>query len=213
MSLKPPKIILASTSPRRAEILKLLQIPFEVLPPRYEEESLSDLSPYEEALRFSVEKAKSLAHQYPDSMIIGSDTLLEFEGEKIGKPKDLKEAEEILKKLRDNTHDILTGVCVLDTHTQEIAKGVEIIQVKMRNYCEDEIKTYVAMGEGNDKAGAYALQGQGRSLIESLRGDYLAAVGLPLKSVAEYLEQFGIRIPVSMDQIYREKKFMNWGSY
>lgn len=240
MSNKPPKIILASTSPRRSEILKLLQIPFQVVAPRFEEESLSELSPYDEALRFSLEKAKSIIPILPsldkeriqgrsdkmtspkpspyqgeggDSIIIGSDTLLEFEGEKIGKPKDPHHAREILKKLRGNTHDILTGVCVMNTQNKDTESTVEIIQTKMRNYCEDEIEIYVASAEAMDKAGAYALQGKGRFLIESLHGDYLAAVGLPLRFIAQALERFGIKIPIPVEKIYREKKFMNWGSY
>lgn len=207
------KIILASTSPRRAEILKLLQIPFEVIPPRYEEESLSELSPYEEALRFSLEKAKSIASQYPDSIVIGSDTLIECEGEKIGKPKDEKHAIDILKKLRDKNHDILTGACIFNTQNKIAESTVEIIQVKMRDYCDDEIETYVASAESLDKAGAYALQGRGRFLISKLEGDYLSAVGLPLRFVAECLEKSGIQIPVSVDEIYQKKDFLNWKSY
>lgn len=208
-----PKIILASTSPRRAEILKLLQIPFEIVTPRYEEENLSELSPYEEALRFSIEKAKSVSQQHPEAIIIGSDTLLEFEGEKIGKPKDVSHAIEILKKLKNSTHDVLTGACVLKVQSQEKESTVEITQIKMRNYCDSEIESYIETGEGTDKAGAYALQGRGRFLIDSLKGDYLAAVGLPLRFIAKSLEKFGVRIPVSVEKIYQEKKFMNWASY
>ncbi len=213
MSLKPPKIILASTSIRRHEILKLLGLPFETRAPRYEEESLEELTPYEEALRFSIEKSKSLASLYPDSILIGSDTLLEFKGEKIGKPQNFEHALEILKKLRGDTHDILTGVCLLNAKTHEIKSGIEIIQVKMKNYSEGEIKNYIEKDKPFDKAGAYALQGEGKKLIESLKGDYLAAVGLPLRFIAAALREFGVLMPRDVEQIYQEKKLMNWKEY
>lgn len=213
MSSKPPKIILASTSPRRIEIFKLLQIPFEVIPPRYEEESLSELSPYEETLRFSFEKAKSIAAQHSDSIIIGSDTLIEFEGEKIGKPRDLEHAKEILQKLKGKTHDVLSGVCVFNTTSNQIETSVEITQITMNSYCDSEIEAYIQTREPLDKAGAYALQGHGRFLIAKLEGDYLSAVGLPLRFVSKSLENNGIKIPVSVEKIYEDKRFLNWKSY
>ncbi len=213
MSPKPPKIILASTSPRRAEILKLLGIPFEIFPPLYEEESLADLSAYDEALHFSVEKARSLAHSHPHSMIIGSDTLLEFEGEKIGKPKNLTHAKEILNKLNGKSHDILTGICILNTQTHEVQSSVELIQVQMNHYCESEIETYITLDQPLDKAGAYALQGQGRFLIKSLSGDYLAAVGLPLRWIAQELSRIGYTSLASIEKIYQSRNFLNWKSY
>lgn len=213
MSLKPPKIILASTSPRRAEILKLLEIPFEIYPPLYEEESLADLSAYDEALHFSVEKARSLVHSHPDAIVIGSDTLLEFEGEKIGKPKNLAHAKEILNKLKGKSHDILTGVCLLNTQTHEVQSSVELIQVQMNHYCESEIETYITLDQPLDKAGAYALQGQGRFLIKSLSGDYLAAVGLPLRWIAQELSRIGYTSLASIEKIYQSRNFLNWKSY
>ncbi len=208
-----PKIILASTSPRRKEILQLLQIPFEVIPPNYEEESLNELSPYEEAQRFSIEKANSLQTLYPDSIIIGSDTLIEFEGQKIGKPRNPEHAKEILQKLRGKTHDVLSAVCILDTENQKMERTVEVTQITMNSYCDSEIEAYIATKEPLDKAGSYALQGHGRFLISKLEGDYLSAVGLPLRFVAESLIKFGIQIPVDVEKIYQEKNFLNWKSY
>ena len=207
------KIILASTSPRRKEILGLLGLPFEVVSPLYEEETLEELSPYEEVVRFSKEKAKSIGHKYPDALIIGSDTLIEFQGRKIGKPKGPKDAQEILKSLRGSSHDILTGVALYHTHDKSFVTNVEIVPVKMRSYSDKEIEEYVASGEPMEKAGAYALQGKGRELIEKLEGDYLAAVGLPLRAIAQLLTQLGIKSKRSIDEIYRERNFLNWKSY
>lgn len=213
MSSLIPKIILASTSPRRAEILKLLQIPFEVKAPLYEEESLADLSPYEEAKHFAIEKARSLVKLYPEALIIGSDTLLEFEGEKIGKPQNAMHAQEILLKLASKSHDVLSGVCLLDTRSMKMEASVEVTRIEMRNYCKSEVETYIQQDKPFDKAGAYALQGQGRFLIQTLKGDYLSAVGLPLRFIANTLQAWGYTQPKSVGKIYSEKNFMNWKSY
>lgn len=212
MKQPSPRLVLASTSPRRREILSLLGLPFEIAAPLYEEESLQELSPYEEALRFALDKAKSLRHAFAEAILLGSDTLIEFEGRKIGKPKNAEDARRILNSLQGKTHDVLTGVALLHPDGA-VESGVEITQIQMRDYCDDEIEAYVQSGEGLDKAGAYALQGRGRFLIEGLQGDYLSAVGLPLRFVAEGLEKFGVMFPVSAEKIYQEKNFLNWKSY
>jgi len=206
-------LVLASTSERRREILNLLGLPFQVAAPLYEEETLAELSPYEEVIRFSKEKARSVVHQFHDSLIIGSDTLIEFQGRKIGKPRNKQDAKEILTMLRGNSHDILTGVALYNTQDSSFKTSVEIIQVKMRGYSDREIEEYVASGEPMDKAGAYALQGKGRELIEKLDGDYLAAVGLALKPIAAYLTQLGIKPPHDIEEIYRARSFLNWKAY
>ncbi len=207
------KLILASTSEQRKQILGLLGLPFEVAAPLYEEEALSELGPYEEALRFSTEKAKSLAHRFPNSLIVGSDTLIEFQGQKLGKPRDADQAKEILRTLRGAAHDILTGVAIFNTGNRSLESHVEIVRVMMRKYTDAEIEDYVATGEPLDKAGAYALQGKGRELIQKLEGDYLAAVGLPLRPIARALTRYGITPPNDVEKIYRDKNFLNWKSY
>ncbi len=206
-------LILASTSPRRFEILKLLKIPFEVASPLYEEENLEELSPYEEARRFALEKAKSIAAQYPKHLILGSDTLIEFRGQKIGKPKDANDAEKILETLQGQSHDILTSTVIWNSNEASFKTQVDIVNVKMKKASLQEIKAYVKTGEPLDKAGAYGLQGSGRAFIESLNGDYLAAVGLSLRSTAKLLQDYNVPISVDVEKIYREKDFMNWKSY
>ena len=196
-------LILASTSPRRIEILNLLQIPFEVVSPRYEEEILPDATGFEETLRFAQEKAHSIASLYPNHLILASDTLIEFEGEKIGKPKDPKDAFDILKKLRGSTHDVISGVYLYNTQNLNFYRHVEITQINMRYYSENEIENYIETREPLDKAGAYALQGEGRKLIKSLSGDYLSAVGLPLRWVANVLMKESVKILVDVENIYR----------
>ena len=202
-------LILASTSPRRIEILNLLQIPFEVVSPRYEEEILPDATGFEETLRFAQEKAHSIASLYPNHLILASDTLIEFEGEKIGKPKDPKDAFDILKKLRGSTHDVISGVYLYNTQDLNFYRHVEITQINMRYYSENEIENYIETREPLDKAGAYALQGEGRKLIKSLSGDYLSAVGLPLRWVANVLMKESVKILVDVENIYRNLPFIH----
>jgi len=206
-------LLLASTSPRRFEILKLLKMAFKVVTPLYEEENLEGLSPYEEVQRFALEKAKSIAAQYPKHLILGSDTLIEFRGEKIGKPKDASHAEKILEKLQGASHDILTSTVVWNSSEASYKSQVDIVNIKMKKASLQEIKEYIKTGEPLDKAGAYGLQGLGCRFIESLSGDYLAAVGLSLRSTAKLLQEYKFPIAVDVEKIYREKNFMNWKNY
>ncbi len=212
-SQKTQTLVLASTSERRREILSLLQIPFEVISPLYEEKTSDLLSCEEEVLLFSIEKARSLAAQYPHQYLVGSDTLIECEGEKIGKPKDLAHAREILKKLRGKWHTIFTGLALIHPSHNVCKTGVEKIRVKMKNYSDAEIESYLAYDQPLDKAGAYALQGEGRRLIEKLEGDYLAAVGFPLRAFAQFFSEEKMSVPVDVEAIYQKKEFMNWREY
>ena len=184
--LKSP-LILVSTSPQRREILNLLKIPFQCVAPLYQEEERSDLSPREEALLFAREKVKSVEHLFPNIILIGSDTLIEWEGNKIGKPKDFEKAREVLKRLKGKWHQILTAVCIMRGHSENIWTHLEIVKVKMKNYSDQEIENYLLKEHPYDKSGACDIQGLGRNLIEKLEGDYLAAIGLPLRPIAEYL--------------------------
>jgi septum formation protein len=206
-------IILASTSPRRKEILSLLGLPFRTVPPRYEE-ILSQKRPIsEEVALFAEGKAHSLIGDFPDSIIIGSDTLIECEGEKIGKPRDPEDAKRILRRLSGRSHRIWTAVSLIDPQQPPLETRIEIIEVMMRPMAESEIDHYVATGEPLDKAGAYSLQGEGRPFIERLEGDYLAAVGLPLKPIVAFLRAHEITVPFDLERLYRERNFLNWRTF
>lgn len=183
------ELFLASNSPRRPEILARLQIPFRVISPRFEEISNPALSPKEEAVHFSEGKARSVAQDLQNAIIIGSDTLIECDDNKIGKPKDAEDAKQILMGLQGRAHLIWTAVCMIDTRQNRTEGSVCKIEVKMKSMTETEILNYVATGEPLDKAGAYAVQGQGRQFIRKLKGDYLAAVGLPLDDIKQLLER------------------------
>jgi septum formation protein len=202
------RLVLASTSPRRRQILALLGVPFEVIAPEFEEQISSHLPADQEVVEFALGKAQSVATKYPGSIVIGSDTMIELSGEKIGKPTDREDARRILRLLSGETHRILTSVAIID-HGGPGLKEIETVVVEMRGYTEAEIENYLDSGESDDKAGAYSIQGRGSALIKSISGDYLAAVGMPLRRIARYLESRGLSV-VDIDSLYAEKSFMNW---
>jgi septum formation protein len=207
------KIILASTSPRRREILALLGLPFEVIAPSFDECALPERAVEDEVLDFAVGKAESVAKSIPKSIVIGSDTMILIDGKKIGKPEGVEGAKAMLRSLSGKTHRIFTSVAILDGVGGPGLRAVEKVSVKMREYAAGEIDRYLAAGESLDKAGAYSIQGRGRALIEAIDGDYLAAVGLPLRPLAGYLNGRGIAVPVDVERLYAEKCFLNWQSF
>jgi septum formation protein len=207
------RLILASTSPRRREILALLGLPFDVIQPAFEEAISSQRSIEEEVIEFAAGKAESVARQNPQAIVIGSDTMISLDGAKIGKPRDLSDARAMLCKLAGRTHVIYTSVAIIDGFGAAGLKVIEKVTVKMRGFSESEVEDYLACGESLDKAGAYSIQGEGRQLIASIDGDYLAAVGLPLKAIAEYLKDRGIALPLNVDGLYANKSFLNWQSF
>lgn len=206
------RLILASTSPRRREILALLGTRFEIIAPDFDEILRPSLPIEEQVLEFARGKAYAVARLYPDSIVIGSDTMIECAGEKIGKPLDANDAVRILRLLSGRAHVIHTAAAIVDDSGPGLHL-VEQVAVVMRRFSDEEIERYLSCGESLDKAGAYSIQGEGSRLIESLRGDYLAAVGLPLRPIAVYLKQRGTRFPRDVDELYSEKSFMNWSSF
>jgi septum formation protein len=208
-----PEIVLASTSPRRKEILSLLGLPFKIVSPPFEEIFTETRSAAEEAASFAEGKARSVVKKFPRSILIGSDTLIDCEGGKIGKPRDREDAKEILGRLQGRPHRIWTAVALIDPMSASIRIETEEVKIVMREMNPREIENYVATEEPLDKAGAYSLQGKGRRFIAKLEGDYLAAVGLPLRPIAALLKENGISIPIDIEQLYKAKSFLNWKSF
>ena len=202
------RLILASTSPRRREILALLGLPFEVIAPGFDELASSDRPVADEVLDFALGKAASVARDNPQSIVIGSDTMILINGKKIGKPDGIADARQILRSISGKTHRIFTSVAIVDGLGGPGLRIVEEVSVNMPDYAEKEIEDYLSCNESLDKAGAYSIQGRGRALIESIDGDYLAAVGLPLKPIAGYLKSRGIAVPVDIEKIYADKAFL-----
>ena len=207
------RLILASTSPRRREILALLGLPFEVIAPEFEEQVSIDSPIEREVLDFAVRKARSVMGSNPHSIVIGSDTMIDLDGVKIGKPSDRRDAAQILQSLSGKSHRIYTSVAILDDCGGDGFTAVENVLVEMRQYSDDEVEGYLSCGESHDKAGAYSIQGQGSRLIKSISGDYLAAVGMPLKPIADYLKSRGVAIPVDVDKLYSARSYLNWREF
>lgn len=189
------KIILASASPRRVELLRQLGLEFEVDPSRYEERGCVETEPYTLAAALSRAKAREVAARHPGALIIAADTFGVLEGEIIGKPHTPTAARETLGRLSGKTHLVITGFTVLDTATCKALTRAVDTKVRFRKLTPAEIDAYVATGEPLDKAGAYAIQGQGALLVEHIEGDYTNVVGLPLTALVDALQEFGVRVP------------------
>lgn len=207
------RLILASTSPRRREILGLLGLPFEVIAPDFAETVSAHLSIEDEVLDFALGKARSVALHHPEALVIASDTMIFLDGAKIGKPESAADAKRILRLLSGKTHLIYTSVAILDGCGGAGLQMMAKVSVDMRRYDENAIDAYLACNESMDKAGAYSIQGEGSKLIAAIDGDFLAAVGMPLRPVAEYLQRRQIVLPVDIDKVYREKKFFTWRQF
>lgn len=185
-------LYLASTSPRRRDLLSRLPVPFRVVAPLYDEKA-TGLPPPQEALFFAEEKAKSVREICAGGLILGADTLIELEGRALGKPKDDEEAFAILKSLMGKTHAVHTAVALLDAETGTLRRHVETAKVSFRALSDEEIRAYVSTGEPRGKAGAYAVQGRARALfIEKVEGDEEAVIGLPVALVKRWLIEFGL---------------------
>ena len=204
-------LVLASTSPRRYQILTLLELQFLMVPPACREVLSGTRLPAQEALHQALQKAASLVSRFPDAVILGSDTLINLDGRLIGKPSSPDDARAILQRLRGRSHDVVTAVSIL--YQSKSVDAVETSHVTMRDFTDTELDAYLETGDPLDKAGAYAIQGAGRHLVASIEGDYLAVVGLPLRAVAQGLAKLGCPAPVDVDRLYRERAVFNWRTF
>ena len=206
-------LILASTSPRRRELLALLGIAFEIIPPVAEEIPSPGLLPREQAKQFALDKARSIARRHPDDLVLGSDTVIEIDGTLAGKPQDLDDAESMLRQLRGRSHQVHTGIALLRQAAHVTVVRVETALVRMTPFTDQELKRYLETGESLGKAGAYSIQGEGARFIETIEGDYPTIVGLPLRQTADLLEQQGVVLPTPVEEIYRLKPYANWKEF
>lgn len=188
------KIILASASPRRKQLLKQLGLEFEVVPSDVEETLNPRLKPRHQAEELALQKAQEVAKNFDDAIIIGADTLVALGDEILGKPKDINDAKRMLKKLRGRQHTVITGFVLIDTtNNRTIIKSVET-KVWFRKVEPKEIASYVEKDEPFDKAGAYGIQGLGALFIEKIEGEYSGTVGLPLYTLGKELKKLGVSI-------------------
>jgi len=206
-------ILLASTSPRRQELLELLGLQFLIVPPTCEETFSPHLSPSEQTRQLAREKAQSVANHHPQDLVIGSDTVIEIEAKLLGKPENMQEAESMLRHLRGRCHQVHTGVAIIQQDKNVSIDFVETAQVWIKTFDEQTLKTYLDTEESMGKAGAYSIQGEGAQLIEKIKGDYPTIVGLPLMRTAKVLEQQGIVMPNAVEDVYRLKPYANWKAF
>lgn len=186
------RIILASTSPRRKELLSRTGLVFETKESGYEEEMHLDLNPDKLAEHLSLNKAKPVSDENPDAIVIAADTFIVFENKYLGKPKSEEEAKNMLQALSGKSHEIITGVTVMNK--DKTVFFISKAEVYMRNISPETIDNYIKTGEPMDKAGAYAVQGKGAVLIEKIDGDFFGVVGLPIGKLAEELKKFGVNV-------------------
>jgi septum formation protein len=195
-----PRLVLASTSPRRRELLGLLGLPFEVVPSRFDEAALSPtgLAPADYVTRLAAGKAAEVAARTDgDALIIGADTTVILDGTTLNKPTDHEDARRMLRLLSGRTHQVYTGLCLVPVKNGLAGPPVTnhtVTDVTFDTLSEDTLAAYVATGEPLDKSGAYGIQGKALSFIPKINGDYFNVVGLPVFLLCQLLPQFDISI-------------------
>ncbi len=190
------RLILASASPRRYELLSLTLLPFETYPSTLEEKMDLSLTPSRLVESLAEQKAADIFTQKPDCVVLGADTIVSYQNNRLGKPKDRIEAAEMLRMLSGQTHDVYTGVCLID-QTKKLIFSVKT-SVTFYTLDENTIDWYLNTGEPFDKAGSYGIQGSGSLLVEKIDGDYFNVVGLPISKVVRSLKDFGFSFTESV---------------
>lgn len=187
-------LILASGSPRRMELIRLLGISFEVCSSHADEYITRRLPPDKTAILLSRRKARDVAKTHPHDLVLGVDTLVFAQNEILGKPKDKQDAVRMLHLLSGKSHRVYTGFTLLKDN-QSYSESV-CTEVIFASLSEKEIEKYIATGEPLDKAGAYGIQGQGACFVENIRGDYYSVMGLPVQRIYTVLKNvFGVVLP------------------
>lgn len=185
-------LILASSSPRRQELLSLLKIPLKIVPSEVEEFFRKGEKPEKHVRRLAAAKAQEIGKKFPKQWVLAADTVVVIKGEVLGKPKDAQEAESMLKKLSGKEHQVLTGYCLLHAGSAQKKERTVLSWVKFKKLSPEEIHWYINTGEPFDKAGGYAVQGKAAFMIKEIRGSYTNVVGLPLCEVIEDLQELGV---------------------
>ena len=189
--------ILASNSPRRRALLAEAGYEFEVIAPAVSETASAHLSLRELTIANATRKGLAVSRLHPRRIVLAADTLVALEGEVIGKPRDLTHARVILRRLSGRGHDVCTGVCIV--HPPRKISFAEISQVRFHKLNETDIANYFRVVNPIDKAGAYAAQAAGRSIIASIEGSFTNVIGLPMERTTEVLAQFGL-CPVNVSR-------------
>lgn len=191
------RLVLASGSPRRRDLLGEAGVPHEVIPADLPEEPRPGESPVETTLRLAREKARAVADRLgadPPRWVLGADTTVVLDGEVIGKPRDPEHAVRLLLRLQGRSHAVVTAVAIVETASGALFEQAVESRVSMRRASEAELRAYVATGEPLDKAGAYAIQGEGAWLVSAFEGSRSNIIGLPVEETLSLLERAGFRV-------------------
>lgn len=196
------KVVLASNSPRRKELLTGMGVPFEVIP-SHKEEVMTKKNPSEVVIELSGQKAEDVASQVEEmTMVIGADTVVAIDDTILGKPKDEEDAVRMIRMLQGRSHSVFTGVSIVikenkngEDKNTKVIQFAEETKVYVYPMSEEEIRNYVATGEPMDKAGSYGIQGKFATFIQGLEGDYYNVVGFPVARIYQTLKKEGIQLP------------------
>ncbi len=194
-------IYLASSSPRRQELVRMLQLPVHIYPSNTDESIDPGTPPAHIVEQLSMRKASAVkqhilaeSESAVDGVILGSDTIVVLNGQVLGKPTDANHANEMLSALQGHTHEVLTGIALLDLKTEHAIIRHRITKVTMKQLTTNQIDRYIATGEPLDKAGSYGIQGIGATLIDSIDGCYFNVVGLPISLLSDMLDEMGMGV-------------------
>jgi septum formation protein len=190
MNVRDVRVVLASQSPRRRQLLELIGIPHEVRPADIDESLVVGELPERYVERLAREKAEVVAATETDALVIGADTTVVIDEIILAKPSDVIDAEEMIRRLSGRSHTVMTAVAA--SHGGRTVSAVEIVDVTFRPLDDDEIRRYVATGEPMDKAGAYGIQGYGATIVRRIDGDYFAVMGLSLVRLVSLMSELGI---------------------
>jgi septum formation protein len=185
-----PRIVLASASPRRRELLDLIGIRHTVEPADIDESILGSELPEEHVRRLATEKARTIASRHPDALIIAADTIVVLDNRIMGKPRSEDDAANMLASLESATHTVLTGMAC--AFSGRVESSVDRVSVTFGSLSSQQIREYIATGEPMDKAGSYGIQGYGATIVRRIEGDYFAVMGLSLATLADLMQRLGI---------------------
>jgi septum formation protein len=200
--VKLPPLILASASPRRAELLRLLKVDFQVMPGDVAEVTHEHLSPLEVCQLNAHRKTFAAAKKFPDSLVLGADTLVFLDNEILGKPRNLAEARAMLSRLQGRTHQVVTGLSLIHLRKHQERIFAASTDVLFHPLDPAQIREYIGKVHVLDKAGAYAIQEAGEMLISEISGSYSNVVGLPVELLREELEAWGKPRPFKKTAVY-----------
>ena len=201
MTHHEPRIVLASASPRRQRLLAEMLAEFSVHVSDVPEETLDGESPTEMAIRLSLAKASEVSRHHPHTLIVAADTIVVLDGRVLGKPVDHADARRMLSRLRGRVHHVYTGLAVVDGANGTQCQVVARTPVEMRKFADEEVAEYVSSGDPMDKAGAYAIQHDGFTPVESISGCYANVMGLPLCHLVRALRVWDVNPPVDVPAV------------